>query len=243
MTILSVIVPCFNEQDNVLESAERIQKVFRQMGVEAEIVFVNDASQDRTGELLEGLRSANKNVKVVTHTKNLGIVDSWHSGLRSCQGSYVVTIDADLQYQPEDIALLFTELRGKNVDLVQGCRKYKSDNKFMRSFLSKGLNVMLNVIFLKNLRDFKSGFVIYKRQAFESILAEKDRYRLFQHFFMLIASKKKFTYSQVTVSFLPRKKGESFIKRPFFFALAVLSEIPKVFFDYWFNGKEAACAE
>lgn len=243
MTTLSVIVPCFNEQENVLESAERIQKVFRQTGVDGEIVFVNDASTDRTGELLEGLRSSSKNVVVVTHTKNLGIVGSWHSGLRSCQGSYVATIDADLQYQPEDIALLFAELREKNVDLVQGCRKYRTDHQFMRSFLSKGLNVMLNVIFLRNLRDFKSGFVVYKRQALGAILSEKDRYKLFQHFFMLVASKKKLTYSQVTVSFLPRKKGESFIKRPFFFALMVLFEIPKVFFDYWFNRKEAACAE
>src|ERR1051325_5333378 len=98
---LSVIVPCFNEEDNLPELVERTERVFARRGIAGEIVLVNDGSRDPTGENNEPLAAPRPHAVPVHHPTNRGITEGWKSGLAHSHGRYVCTIDADLQYQPE----------------------------------------------------------------------------------------------------------------------------------------------
>lgn len=233
MIDLSVIVPCFNEEDNIEVLALRILDSFNKNSVEGEIILVNDGSSDKTLIKMERFSKQFNNIFVINHVKNLGITEAWNSGLKVSHGRYVVTIDADLQYRPEDIMQLYNLITNRNCDLVQGWRKEYKDKNLFRRFLSRALNRILNILFFKRINDIKSSFVIYKRDVFFDVLKSRKEFRTFQHFFILCALKKGYILRQVPITFSPRMKGESFIKNPMFFSFKVLLDIPKAILNFW----------
>jgi len=232
MIDLSVIVPCYNEGSNIKDFVLRIIDMFNKNTINGEVVFVNDGSRDDTGAKIGKFSREFKNVIGVNHYKKLGIAEAWNSGLESSQGRYVVTIDADLQYNPEDILGLYKEITSDNYDLVQAWRKEYKDRDRFRKFLSRSLSYLLNVLFVTSIKDIKSGFVMYRREVFFEILKDRKKFRTFQHFFILSALKKGYKIRQVPITFYPRIRGESFIKNPVFFSFRVLSDIPKAILDF-----------
>ena len=227
MIDLSVIVPCYNEENNIEDIVLKILDSFNKNTIKGEIILVNDGSSDRTSMEIERLSRQFKNVFGINHVKNLGITEAWNSGLKGSQGRYIVTIDADLQYRPEDIIELYNQMTKDDYDLVQGWRREYKDKNLLRKFLSKSLSHILNILFLTGINDIKSGFVIYKRDVFSDILKTKKKFHTFQHFFILCALRKGYRLKQVPITFYPRKRGESFIKNPILFSFKVLLDIPK----------------
>ncbi|MBL7131195.1 MAG: glycosyltransferase family 2 protein [Candidatus Omnitrophica bacterium] len=232
MIDLSIIVPSYNEEGNIKELVLKILDEFDKIRVNGEVVLIDDCSFDGTGLKIKELSSQFKNVLGITHSRNMGITEAWNSGLKSSQGKHVLTIDADLQYRPEDIGILYREMAGNNYDLVQGWRRKYKDRSLFRKFLSRSLSCILNLLFFVRLHDIKSGFVIYKRDVFLGILKDRKRYRAFQHFFILSALKKGYRLKQVPVTFYPRKRGKSFIKNPILFSFKVMLDIPRAIFDF-----------
>ncbi len=100
---LSIIVPCWNEAETVIELVGRALRMFEERGLEGEVVLVNDASTDHTGELIDKLASEYRAVRAVHHEENLGMVAGWESGLAASSGRFVAVMDGDLQYLPEDV--------------------------------------------------------------------------------------------------------------------------------------------
>jgi len=239
MINLSVVVPCFNEQKNIEELVSTVLKIFTKNEITGELVLVNDGSLDDTAIEIERFSKQFKNVLGVNHSKNLGIAEAWHSGLEMSNAEYVVTIDADLQYNPEDIIVLYNEIIKNNYDLVQGWRREYRAQSLFRKFLSRSLSCLLNILFLRKINDIKSGFVIYKRKVFFDILNSRNKVRSFQHFFILCALSKGYRFKQVPVKFYPRKKGRSFIKNPLFLSFAVLSDIPKAILNFKIISRKA----
>ncbi len=211
---LSVLVPCFNEEGNLPELVERTERVFDRRSIAGEIVLVNDGSADGTGAQIDALAAAHPRVVAVHHQTNRGIPAGWKSALEHSRGRYVCTIDADLQYQPEAIAQLYREACFSKADLVQGWRssleRYEYD---IRYYMSRGLDLLLKVAFAMHEHDVKSGFVIYKREAFEEILQHTQGYYYFQHLITVIAKAKGYTIRQVETLFEERRAGQSFISR------------------------------
>jgi phenylacetate-CoA ligase len=121
---LSIIVPCHNEAENVLELTERVQATFEPHGIAYELVLVNDASTDHTGALIDDLSRRYDFVRAVHHPANRGMTAGWASGLQASSGRYVVIMDGDLQNLPEDVYRLYRELRHSNADIVQGYRSH-----------------------------------------------------------------------------------------------------------------------
>lgn len=213
MTIeLSVLVPCFNEEGNLPELVERTERVFDRRSIAGEIVLVNDGSRDRTGEQIEALAATRPHVVGVHHPTNRGITEGWKSGLAYARGRYVCTIDADLQYQPEAIALLWREMCFSKADLVQGWRSSLERHTYdIRFYMSRGLDHLLKLAFGMHEHDVKSGFIIYKREALEEILAHAPGYYYFQHLVTVAAKAKGYSIRQVETLFLERRTGKSFI--------------------------------
>lgn len=109
MTQLSVIIPVFNEQANILTMYQRLQKVTEQLQVKAEYLFVNDGSRDQSMQVIKGLATSDERVKYIDFSRNFGHQVAVSAGLDACQGEAIVIIDADLQDPPE----LITDLYGK----------------------------------------------------------------------------------------------------------------------------------
>src|SRR4051812_6896035 len=212
MTQLSVIVPCLNEESNVPELVSRIGEVFSVGNLEGELVLVDDGSSDRTWEVITGLQKTHPWLSARRHSENRGIAAGWKTGVSAARGKLVAILDADLQYQPEDLLRLKRELEVSNVDIVQGWRSPVGRAKDPRYYYSRGLNFLLNAAFGMNLQDNKSGFILTRKEIFEDLLTYRGRYAYWQSFIMVAAHRKGYTYKQVETLFEPRRAGKSFLQ-------------------------------
>jgi phenylacetate-CoA ligase len=209
---LSVIVPCLDEELNLPELTQRLIHTFDVGGFVGEVVLVDDGSTDGTARVIKAMTAAHpRRVVGVFHPKNLGIAEAWKSGARASSGKVVATIDADLQYQPEDLLRLRRELYEHSVDIVQGWRSAVSRSRGQRYTLSRGLNALLNGIFSMHLQDNKSGFVICAREVFEDICTYRGSYFYWQSFIMVAAHAKGYSYKQIETLFEERRQGTSFL--------------------------------
>lgn len=217
---LSVIVPCLNEEANLPELVRRVVDVFRVGGLlekdkggdlGAELLLIDDGSTDRSFSIMTELASQHPCVRPLRHPQNRGIAAAWRTGVESARGHLVCIIDADLQYQPEDILRLRRELLWSNVDLVQGYRSPVGRARGPRYYYSRGLNTMLNGLFGMNLKDNKSGFIICAREVLADILDYRGSYAYFQTFILVAAHAKGYTYREVETLFEDRKAGVSFL--------------------------------
>lgn len=228
MTVeLSVLVPAFNEEGNLPELVERTERVFDRRGIAGEIILVNDGSSDGTAADVDRLAATDPRVIGVHHPTNQGIAAAWKTGLSRASGRYVLTIDADLQYQPEAIAQLYREIRFSHADLVQGWRSPLERKRYdIRYYMSRGLDHILRFAFDMQQHDVKSGFIIYKREVFEEILQHTRGYFYFQTFVTVVAKAKGYSIRQIETLFDDRRAGRSFISRfPFGVMLKTVLDI------------------
>lgn len=210
---LSVIVPCLNEELNLPELTRRVLRTFEVGGLRGELVLVDDGSTDGTAAVIRGLMAEHgPSVNGVFHPVNRGIAAAWKSGADAARGTLVATLDADLQYQPEDLLRLRRELYEHSVDIVQGWRSAVGRRKDRRFHLSRGLNALLNGVFSMDLQDNKSGFVVCAREVLLDLLNYKGRYAYWQSFIMVAAHAKGYSYKQVETIFEQRRQGTSFLE-------------------------------
>ena len=209
---LSIVVPCFNEEFNLPELVDRVLLTLERGDLTGELVLVDDGSRDRTRQVIEE-QEARHPGRVVGcfHAVNQGIAAAWKTGTARASGRYVVIIDADLQYQPEDILRLHRTLIESSVDVVQGWRSAVGRERGQRYYLSRGLNFILNTTFGTNLRDAKSGFVICAREVMQDLLAYEGDYDYWQSFIMVAAHAKGYSYREVETLFEARRQGVSFL--------------------------------
>jgi len=230
---LSVIVPCFNEEANVPELVSRVGDVFAVGKVAGELVLVDDGSRDRTWEVIEAEAKKNPFVAGRRRPENRGIAAAWKTGVAAARGRLVSILDADLQYQPEDILRLRREMEVSNVDIVQGWRSPVGRDKGPRYYYSRGFNAMLNSAFGMSLQDNKSGFVLCAREVFEDLLSYRGNYYYWQSFIMVAAHAKGYTYKQVETLFEPRRAGKSFLDNaPVKPVVRSFIDIGKAFYEY-----------
>jgi phenylacetate-CoA ligase len=210
---LSVIVPCLNEEANVEELVARVKRVFAvellQCG--AELILVDDGSTDATGEMLSKLSGSENFVVARRHSVNLGIPAAWRTGMMAARGRLICVLDADMQYQPEDILKLYQALSSSSAEIAQGWRSPTEREKGARYWISRGCNLMLNRAFAMSLRDNKSGFILCSREVFADLLGYVGNYNYWQIFIMAAAQSKGYTCAQIETRFLPRRAGKSFL--------------------------------
>lgn len=238
MKKISVIVPCYNEQGNLYELNKRLNNTLKKLTNDYEIVYVNDCSTDNTSQILTELVLKDKAVRAVNNKKNIGMARSWREGLGVSTGEFIVLIDADLQYQPEDIKRLYNELIYKHVDIVQGYRSSVGRLKDSRLLLSKVLNFLLNTLFNMTARDNKSGYIITRKTVLEDIFTTRFNYSHPQTFILVSAASKGYSYSEIEVIFSERLVGKSFIKSlPIKLVSSVLLDLVKGFYEFRISKK------
>ncbi len=230
---LSVVVPCYNEELNIPELAERVLRMFDTGGLRGELVLVDDGSADGTARVIREHSQADSRVVGVFHRVNRGMAGAWRTGVNAARGSYVAIIDADLQYQPEDILRLYRTLLDYSVDVVQGWRSAVGRERGPRYSLSRGFNTILNTAFGMSLRDNKSGFVCCAREVIQDLLTYKGSYAYWQAFIMVAAHTKGYSYREIEAVFEDRKQGQSFLEgRAFHAAARCLVDVGAALWEY-----------
>ena len=211
---LSVIAPCLNEELNIPELTSRILGVFDKGEFRGELILVDDGSTDGTAQVIRAMMEAHPGrVQGVFHQQNRGMAAAWKSGAGAARGRLVATIDADLQYQPEDLLRLRRALYERSVDVVQGWRSWVGRVKDKRYHISRAFNFMLNTAFGMQLEDNKSGFVMCAREVFQDLLTYEGRYFYWQSFIMVAAHAKGYSYKEIETLFEQRRAGESFLDK------------------------------
>ena len=225
---LSVIAPCFNEEENIDPLVDRTLATFDRLAIPAELLVVDDGSSDATWKQISQRAKDDSRVVGVRHPVNLGIEGAWQSALKQARGELVCLIDADLQNRPEDIARLYEAYRrNETADLIQGVR---DPGEGMRRLLlySRTLNFALNASFGMKRRDNKSGFILCRREVMSDILTHRYRYRYFQSFIGVSAGARGYRTLEVETVFDRRTAGQSFLAYfPASVALRILWELLK----------------
>lgn len=225
--MISVVIPCLNEAENVGPLFARISAVVSDMSEKWETVFIDDGSSDDTyGKICQLERRYPSNVRVIRHSANLGIVPSWKSGVRLAVGRQICLIDADLQNPPEEIGKLWKHQISHHCDLVQGARIPTVRNSWIRTLNSRLLAFLLNVVYGAELRDPKSGFILAKREVLLKVLDLPTATKFPQTFVGVSGRIRGFHICEVRTNFNVRLNGQSFLKgKQFKTSLASLADL------------------
>ena len=172
---VSVIIPMYNEEENVLHTLQEVKNVLRQYSP-FQIIAVDDGSADNTLTLLEQYASENQEVEVLKHPMNLGMGKALVTGFKNAKGKVIVTLDADLSYDPNYIPLLVWKLHEENADVVIGSQ-YMHGGKtegipFIRLFVSKMANRIVGYSMNENISTVTGILRAYRKEVLDSIEIE-----------------------------------------------------------------------
>lgn len=202
-TLVSVVVPFYNEEENVALLAERIDAVFSQLpDYEYECVFVNDGSTDGTRGELERLKSANPHIRPVHLTKNRGQSAAVVAGMRRAKGEYLLMLDGDLQNDPCDFPKMLGLLR--QYDCVCGYRAKRQDS-VIRKISSRVANGVREAILKDGIRDAGCGSKGFRQKCVAHMVSFNGAHR----FFAVMMRAAGMTIAECEVTHHPRVHGVS----------------------------------
>ena len=174
MKKISLVVPCYNEQEVINLFYAEIQKVKKDFeNVEFEIIFVNDGSRDKTLELTRSL-SKNKDVRYISFSRNFGKEAAMYAGLEASTGDYVAIMDADLQDPPALLKEMYEVLESGEYDSVATRRVTRKGEPIMRSFFARLYYKIINKISKTEIVDGARDFRLMTRQMVNAVLKVKE---------------------------------------------------------------------
>lgn len=176
--MLSVIVPCFNEEESLPIFYKEVIKIIKKMKIDFELIFINDGSKDKTLEILRILSKEDKNVRYISFSRNFGKEAGILAGLKSSRGDYIVMMDVDLQDPPHLLIEMYEELQKKEYDCVATRSVSRNGYSFIRKFFTKMYYKIINKISKTPIVDGARDYRMMTRQMVDAILSleEYNRY-------------------------------------------------------------------
>ncbi|MEG1678270.1 MAG: glycosyltransferase family 2 protein [Clostridia bacterium] len=171
MKTLSVIVPCYNEQEALPLFYEAFMKETAQMEVALELVFVDDGCKDQTLKTLKALRQQDERVHYISFSRNFGKESAMYAGLEAATGDYIAIMDADLQDPPALLPQMLQSLEEEGVDCVATRRVTRKGEPKIRSFFARAFYRLINRISKTEIVDGARDFRLMTRQMVDSILS------------------------------------------------------------------------
>ena len=201
---ISLVIPAFNEEKNILHLYNLLRKVIEKNKYYYEIIFVDDGSTDNTLRVLKSIHKKDKKVKIISFRKNFGQTAALSSGFDYARKSIVITLDADLQNDPRDIPTLLREI-DKGYDVVSGWRVNRKDDFLTRNFPSYFANWLISKISGIKLHDYGCTLKAYKKDILEDIKLYGEMHR----FIPAIAASVGARVGEVEISHHRRRYGKS----------------------------------
>src|SRR3954462_11905099 len=202
--MLSIVIPVHNEEPSLLPLYDRLTAVLESLQKPYEILFIDDASTDRSFELLANLVETDERLKVIRLRRNFGQTAALSAGFHESRGDVIIAMDGDLQHAPEDIPALLRQI-DEGYDIASGWRKERVDNAITRKIPSKIANWMMSKASGIDLRDFGTTFKAYRAE----VLKDVHLYGELHRFIPALASFYGARVVEVPIQNTPRISGES----------------------------------
>jgi glycosyltransferase involved in cell wall biosynthesis len=200
----SIVVPFYNEQENIPPLYVKLTEVMDAIGERYELVFVDDGSKDKTFKVLSDIYEHDPRVNVVQLRRNFGQAPALKAGFDFARGEIIISMDGDLQHDPDEIPR-FLEKIEEGYDLVSGWRISRTDHWLTRQLPSRIANKMMAKLSGVDLHDFGTTFKAYRRE----VLSEIHLYGELHRFIPALASWAGASVAEVPISNIARKNGES----------------------------------
>ena len=202
--LVSIVIPIYNEKDNIGYFYEKITKALDKPAFSFEIIFVNDGSTDFSDRKLKAVALQDSKVKVIELRRNFGQTAAMMAGIDYSSGDIIITMDGDLQNDPEDITKLIEKL-DEGYDVCSGWRKYRKDNWFSRVLPSKMANFLISKISRVPLKDYGCTLKAYRRDVIKDVRLYGEMHR----FIPIYAAWQGANVCEIPVTHHARKHGKS----------------------------------
>lgn len=203
---LSIVIPLLNEEESLKELHDWIVKVMQSNHFLYEVLFIDDGSTDGSWRVITGLSAQNPNVKGIRFQKNFGKSQALHAGFKAAQGDVVITMDADLQDNPEEIPELYELIQTENFDLVSGWKKKRYDSLITKNIPSKLFNWAARKTSGVKLHDFNCGLKALRKEVVKTIEVSGEMHRYIP---VLAKSAGFYKISEKVVQHQARKYGKT----------------------------------
>ena len=213
--MISIVVPIFNEEDNILKLSESITKNLSEINYE--VLFINDGSTDNSEENILIITKKYSNFKLINLRRNYGQTAAMQAGFDHSSGEIIIPMDGDLQNDPKDIPMLIDKIN-EGYDVVSGWRKTRLDKKYTRILPSKIANMLISKISGIHLHDYGCTLKAYRKEILDEIKLYGEMHR----FIPIYASWEGAKVTEVAVHHHPRTAGKTKYG---------LSRIPRVILD------------
>ena len=185
---LSIIIPAFNESESLNELHDWISKVVKRMNVVYEIIIIDDGSSDDSWLEINRITKKDNLTSAIRFSRNFGKSQALHAGFDLSKGEIVITLDADLQDNPNEIPNLYNRIINEKLDIISGWKKRRYDSLIFKNIPSKIFNFAARKASGINLNDFNSGLKAYRKEVVKSI----ELYGEMHRYIPLLAANKGF---------------------------------------------------
>jgi dolichol-phosphate mannosyltransferase len=205
---LSIVIPTYNEKENIQSLIQKIQIEFEKSSIKGEIIIVDDNSPDGTGDILEELKKKTKNLKIIHRKGKFGLSSAVLEGWKIAEGEVLGVMDADLSHPPEKIHELYNPIKNNQVDFTIGSRYAKGGEiegwNFKRKIMSKGATFLAR--FFTSVRDPMTGFFIIKKECIKDKTINPKGFKILLELILKADYKK---IKEIPIKFTNRIKGKS----------------------------------
>ena len=201
---ISIIVPVYNEKDNLSLFLEELTAVLNMRPMEKEIIFIDDGSTDDSAKIIKEMAEKNKNIKAIIFKKNFGQTAAMSAGISRATGDILMPIDADLQNDPIDIWPMVDKLN-EGYDLISGWRKNRRDKFFSRRLPSILANKLISAVTKVNLHDYGCTLKAYRKK----LVSEINLYGEMHRFIPVYIKQQGGSIAEMPVNHRERKFGQS----------------------------------
>ena len=203
---ISIVIPLLNEQNSLEELSSSVSSVINDLNLKYEIILIDDGSTDNSWKIISKICLKNQHIKGIRFLKNFGKSQALSAGFKACNGDVVITMDADLQDDPNEIPELYKKINEDNFDLVSGWKKVRYDSIIFKNFPSKIFNWAARITSGVKLNDFNCGIKAYKKEVIQQVKLTRGMHR----YIPVLA--KNAGYNRITEKIVihhPRKHGKT----------------------------------
>jgi len=201
--IISIVIPLYNEEESLVELSINLRRVLEKMRANYEVIFIDDGSTDNSFLKIKEISQLNGKFKCIKFNRNYGKSAALAEGFKTAKGDYIVTMDADLQDDPEEIPVLIQKLN-EGFDLVSGWKKKRYD-PFIKKNSSKLFNFVTGMLVGLKLHDYNCGLKAYRSEVVNNIKIYGEMHR----YIPAIAHLSGYKVTEIAVTHHPRKFGKT----------------------------------
>ncbi|MDQ3815343.1 MAG: glycosyltransferase family 2 protein [Armatimonadota bacterium] len=200
---LSIVVPVYNEEENVVPLHGKLDAALSALGLNYEILYVDDGSRDRSFALLEEIAGRDSHVKLIRFRRNFGQTAAMAAGMQHASGKVIIPLDADLQNDPADIPRLLVKM-DEGYDVVSGWRKKRKDN-IIRKIPSQLANALISRVSGVALHDYGCSLKAYRAEVIKDVNLYGEMHRFIPAYAAMVGAR----VTEIPVNHHPRVAGKS----------------------------------